>query len=172
MSEHDPVSGSRLIDPGPIEFEATLERSDSSGAACFVPFPFDLKQTYGKGNLVPIVAIFDGRVEYRGSLAKMGGAHALLIVRKDLLSELGKAAGDSDHVRVALDDTVRTITLGEDAREAIEAEPAAAAGWQSLSYSHQREYQLWIDDAKKPETRARRIAKAVAMLAEGKRLKS
>lgn len=161
-----------LLDPGPIEFTATLERSDSSGAACFVAFPHDLKQTYGKGNLIPIVATFDGRVEYQGSLANMGGDCALLLVRKDRLAELGKDAGDTIHVRVVLDTSVRTVTLGEDAQEAVDANPAAAASWESLSYSHRREYQLWIDDAKKPETRERRIAKMVEMLAAGKRLKS
>ncbi|MBM4379219.1 MAG: DUF1905 domain-containing protein [Deltaproteobacteria bacterium] len=47
-------------------------RSDASGAACFVNFPWDLKETYGKGNLVPVQVLWNGRVPYRDSLARMG----------------------------------------------------------------------------------------------------
>ena len=163
------VSG--LIDPGPIEYEAILERSDASGSACFVPFARDLKQTYGKGNLVPIRATFDGEVDYRGSLANMGGDHAVLLVRSDVLAKLGKRSGDPVRVRVVLDTEPRVIELGEDAHAEITADPAASAAWEKLAYSHRREFHLWIEDAKKPETRQRRIAKTVEMLAEGKKLK-
>jgi uncharacterized protein YdeI (YjbR/CyaY-like superfamily) len=38
-----------------------------------------------------------------------------------------------------------------------------------LSYSHKREYVNWIEEAKRAETRQRRIAKAVEMLREGRR---
>ena len=160
-----------LIDPGPIEFDAILERSNASGSACFVPFERDLKRTFGKGNLVPIRATFDGAVDYRGSLANMGGEHAVLLVRSDVLAKLGKRSGDPVRVRVVLDTEPRVIELGDDAQEAIDADPAASAAWEKLAYSHRREYHLWIEDAKKPETRQRRIAKMVEMLAEGKRLK-
>lgn len=169
MRERRAVTG--LIDPGPIEFTATLERSDSSGAACFVAFPHDLKRTYGKGNLVPIRATFDGRVDDRGSLANMGDANALLLVRKDVLAQLGKTAGDRVDVRVVLDTEPRTVTLGDDAQQAIAAHADAAAYWEKSSYSHRREYALWFDEAKKPETRQRRVEKMIGMLAEGKRLK-
>lgn len=170
MSETRVTNG--LIDPGPLEFTGTLERSDSTGAACFVPFPHDLKATYGKGNLVPIRATFDGRVEYRGSLANMGGDCAVLLVRKDVLAQLGKGHGEPILVRVALDTSPREVTMTEDARRAIDADSTAAATWAKLSYSHRREYALWIEDAKRPETRQRRIAKMVEMLALGKRLKA
>jgi hypothetical protein len=169
MPNHRPATG--LIDPGPIAFETTLLRDDRSGAACFVEIPFDLKQTYGKGNLIPIKATFDGSAEYQGSLAKMGGPCAVLLVRKDILARLGKGSGDPIHIHLALDTTPRVVTLAGDASKAIAASLAAQTTWEHLSYSHQREYALWIEGAKKPETRAHRIEKTVAMLAEGKRLK-
>ncbi len=160
-----------LRDPGPIEFEAVLERSDDSGAACFVAFPFDLKTTYGKGNLVPVQVIYDGHAHYQGSLAYMGGNHALLLVRKDVLAQLGKDAGQRVHVRVTLDTSIREITLPDDAQAAIDGSEPASAFWKTLSYSKQREYLLWIEGAKRPETRHARIEKSVELLAEGKRLK-
>ena len=70
-----------------------------------------------------------------------------------------------------LDTDPRTVDLDEDEQAAIDADEAANETWETLSYSHRREYHLWIEDAKKPETRERRIAKMVALLAQGKKLK-
>jgi Domain of unknown function (DUF1905) len=80
-----------LRDPGPLEFDATLRRSDAWGAACFVDFPWDLEDTFGKGNLVPVHVVWDGRQEYRGSLARTG-ACAMLLCRKDVVAALGQGA--------------------------------------------------------------------------------
>jgi uncharacterized protein YdeI (YjbR/CyaY-like superfamily) len=110
-------------------------------------------------------------VVYQGSLAAMGGPNAFLLVRKDILARLGKTAGDAIHVRVELDTSERTITLADDADAALRSNPEAITTWERLSYSHQREYALWIEEAKRPDTRERRIAKMVAMLMDGKRLK-
>lgn len=162
------MTKSSLIDPGPITFEAELLADDGTGAACYVQFPHDLKATYGRGNRVPVRANFDGHVEYTGSLAAMGGPCAVLGVRKDILARLGKRRGDIVHVRVELDTSERVITLPEDALAALRESAAAGTAWHALSYSHQREYALWIEGAKRAETRARRIAKMVELLAEAK----
>ena len=114
-----------LIDPGPIEFKAVLERDEQAGASGYVQFPIDPKKTYGKGNLVPIRATFDGAVEYRGGLANMGGEHAVLIVLKDILARLGKNPGDMIDVRVVLDTEPRIVELDDDEREAIDANVGA-----------------------------------------------
>jgi uncharacterized protein YdeI (YjbR/CyaY-like superfamily) len=52
---------------------------------------------------------------------------------------------------------------------AIEASPAAQRVFESFAPSHRREYVEWIADAKREETRDKRIAQAVAWLAEGKK---
>ncbi len=57
-----------LIDPGPIEFDAEVL---GEGGGTWVDVPLNLKQTYGKGNLVPINAIFNGTTPYQGVLAMM-----------------------------------------------------------------------------------------------------
>lgn len=160
-----------LRNPGPIAFDAVLLRSDDSGAACFVHFPHDLKVLYGKGNLVPVVITWDGKVPYRGSLAMMGGSHAMCLARKDVLAQLGKTAGDSVHVQVELDTEPRTVELPDELASAFAQAPDAAAAWPRLAPSCQREYAMWITDAMRPETRARRVTEALALIAAGKRLK-
>jgi uncharacterized protein YdeI (YjbR/CyaY-like superfamily) len=55
----------------------------------------------------------------------------------------------------------------EDLKAALDDE--ARAAFERLSYTHRKEYADWIEEAKQPETRERRVAKAVGMIREGKR---
>jgi hypothetical protein len=169
-----PPAGPRpagLRDPGPLTFQAELLRSDASGAACFVNFPWDLKETYGKGNLVPVQALWDGKVSYRGSLAMMGGDCAMLLCRKDVVAQLGKGAGDRVRVTVTLDTTPREVELPPALSEALSRAPAAKRAWETLSPSCRREYAQWISGAKREETRAARVEKALPLIEARKRLK-
>ena len=160
-----------LIDPGTIVFEATLHRSDASGAACFVDFPHDLKATFGRGNLVPVVATWDGRVEYRGSLAMMGGDRAMLLCRKDVLAQLGKGPGEAVQVSVALDTAARELEVPDALGNALDATDGAREAWDALSPSSRREYVQWIYDARRDATRDARVSKAIPMVIARKRLK-
>lgn len=157
-----------LIDPGPIEFDAVVQ---AEGGGTWVDVPFDLKATYGKGNLVPVVATFNGRVRYQGSLAKMGGPTAMLLIRSDVREELGITEGDMVHVRLELDSAPREVHLPEDVAALVAEHPAAADGWAALSPSNKREYARWIEEAKRPETRQRRVEETVRKLAAGEKLR-
>jgi hypothetical protein len=157
-----------LTDPGPIGFEAVVQGEESG---TWVDVPVDLKATFGKGNLVPIVATFNGTVRYQGVLAKMGGPAPMLLVRSDVRKELGVQVGDRVQVRVELDSAPRVVTLPEDAASLVEANPDAAATWEKLAPSHRRAYADWITEAKRPETRQRRIEETVRKLAAGEKLR-
>lgn len=160
-----------LRDPGPLTFEARLLCSDASGAACFVDFPWDLKATYGKGNLVPIQAVWDDKVSYRGSLAMMGGDCAMLLCRKDVVAQLGKGPGDKVRVTVTLDASPREVEEPPALSEALARAPAAKSAWDALSASCRREYAQWISEAKREQTRAARVEKALPLIEARKRLK-
>jgi uncharacterized protein YdeI (YjbR/CyaY-like superfamily) len=56
-----------------------------------------------------------------------------------------------------------------DLRNALTATPVAKAQWRELTPIARRDFISWIDSAKQPETRRRRIERACAMLADGKR---
>jgi uncharacterized protein YdeI (YjbR/CyaY-like superfamily) len=56
-----------------------------------------------------------------------------------------------------------------DFRKALAAAPLAEAVWRDLTPIARRDFIGWIDSAKQPETRGRRIEKACSMLAAGKR---
>jgi bacteriocin resistance YdeI/OmpD-like protein/uncharacterized protein DUF1905 len=158
------------INPGPLEFQAKIYRNTNvDNSSAFVEFPYDLKETFGVGNLVPITATFDGRVKYRGSLAKMGGPQAMLLLRKDVRAKLGKEPGETVQVRVVLDDKPRELAVSEDIKRALK-QAGFLEAFEKLAFSHRREYIRWIDEAKKPETRINRINKMSEMLAAGKKM--
>ncbi len=160
-----------LRDPGPLFFEAILRSSPSSGAACFVDVPFDLKSTFGKGNLVPVLARWDDAVDYRGSLAMMGGDCAMLLCRKDVVAALGKQAGDSVSVELRLDTAPRPVEVPEALQAALDADMSLVAAWDRLSPSCQREWASSVAEAKRPDTRERRVQAAIVGILAGKRLR-
>lgn len=159
-----------LRDPGPLQFTETL-RAAGGTAACFVPFPWDLKETFGRGNLVPVSARWDDRVTYQGALAMMGDERAMLLCRKDILAQLGKSAGDVVSVTVTLDLAPRAVDVPDALAAALDARPDARASWASLSPSCRRDYAQWIAEAKRPETRDARVAKAIPRILTRERLK-
>lgn len=63
----------------------------------------------------------------------------------------------------------RTATVPDDLRAALDAEPKAAAFFEQLDSANRYAVLYRVHDAKRPETRARRIREFVAMLAEGRR---
>jgi len=154
-------------DPGTLEFDAVIVRSDVTGSSSFVAVPFDVAEAFGAGR-VPVHADFDGET-YRGALVTDGTDHRLLVLT-ELQERLGKGPGDAVHVALRLDTAVRTVELDDDIVSAF-TEAGVLDAYRAMSYSHQREYEQWITNSDQPETRARRIGKAIDMIVEGARLK-
>ncbi|AGZ45154.1 hypothetical protein AFR_34480 [Actinoplanes friuliensis DSM 7358] len=120
----------------------------------------------GGGGRPKVVVTVNG-FEWRGSIAKMGGAY-WLGVSAERRTAAGITAGETYDVDVVLDTAVREVEVPEDLAAALKAEPAAEEFWNSMSYSNKSWHALQITGAKTEETRARRIAKSVSMLREGK----
>jgi len=154
-------------DPGPISFTARIMNEGSHDAAAWVVFPFDLKELYGIGNLVPVTATFDG-VEYRGSIGKMG-PEPRLIVRKEIRRKLGKQPGDEVDITVTVDMAPREVEMPVDLQRALASDPEARSRFDAFSYSHKREYVGWITEAKRDETKLRRAEQALEMIKQGRR---
>ncbi len=70
-----------------------------------------------------------------------------------------------------VDRKTKTVIPPKDLQEELDANPEAQTFFDSLAFSHRREYVGWIHDAKKDETRARRIKKTIELLLEGKKVK-
>lgn len=137
-------------------FKATIVRE---GSSCYIPVPFDPGAVFGKVR-APVKVTLHGYT-YRSTIAAMGQG-AFLPLRKSNREAAGLEGGETLPVTLELDVEPRRVKPPADLVKALEA-GAAWVGWQALAYTHQREHVEAIEQAKKPETRARRIARAVEM---------
>lgn len=140
-------------------FKTTIVRD---GSMCFIPVPFDLKPVFGKVK-APVKVTLNGYT-YRSTIASMG-AGPCLPLRRSHREAAGLEGGETLSVTLELDTEKREVTPPADLVKALKAAPPAWERFRELSYTHQREHVEAIEDAKKPDTRARRIVSAVKALA-------
>ncbi|HVK34075.1 MAG TPA: YdeI/OmpD-associated family protein, partial [Microlunatus sp.] len=81
--------------------------------------------------------------------------------------ELGVAIGDAVTATVELDDAERVLEVPGDLGAALDADPAVRAAFDALAFSHRKEHVRAVLEAKRPETRARRIAAVVKKISSG-----
>ncbi len=142
-------------------FRAILETDDES-AFTYIKIPFDVKTVFGKARL-PVRVTVNGYA-YRSTLAPYGGVH-YLGVNQTVRAAAKVKVGDRVDVTLEADEAPRTIKPPADLARALKASQAAQARWKQLSFTHQKEYVAAIEDAKKPETRVRRLKKTIEQLA-------
>jgi len=104
---------------------------------------------------------------WRTTVTRMGGEF-LLGLSRAVRQAAGAEAGDTVEVEVELDTAPREVVVPEALARALAEDSVAGAAFEGLAYSHRKEYARWIDEAKREETRERRVAQAVEMLREGR----
>ena len=146
-------------------FTATIQNAGGGGA--YVEIPFDVEEAFGSKR-PKVKAMIEG-VPYRGILTRMGGDHHLLIILKEIREQIGKTFGDEVTITVEPDIEPRVIEVPAELKQAFKTEKEAKAFFDKLSYTHQREYVMWINEAKREETRQSRVVKTIEMLKQGKK---
>jgi len=135
------------------------------GGGNFVVVPPEIASAAGLKYGVRVRGTLNG-VDYRSSLMMYSGTFHMG-VHKATMASAGVAPGANVDVAIEIDDKpLPTDTVPPDLKRAIKASKAAQSGWETLSPSHRREHVKALLDAKKPETRAKRIASTIAMLEE------
>jgi len=131
------------------------------GGTCYVPVPFDPKAVFGRSR-APVQVTLNGYT-YRSTIASMGGI-VFVPLRKSHREAAGLEGGETVDVQLALDTEPRVVTPPSDLVDALKAAPPAWDRWNEMSFTHQREYVESITEARKAETRARRIDNAVRQI--------
>jgi hypothetical protein len=152
----------------PITFSAEIQQHQDINAA-FVHFPFDTIELFGKKGQVKVKVLLDDKVEYRSSLANMGGGCHRLGLTQAIRKELEKAFEDFVDVQLWEDKEERIVIIPDDVQELLYQNEKAKEFYDKMSYTHKKEYIRWIEDAKKEETRECRKIKMIEMLLEGKK---
>jgi hypothetical protein len=142
-----------------LGFEGQLE---SDQGACFIRLPPEVLTALGRGKRVPVKVTIKSYT-YRTTVAVYGGKY-YLGVRREVREAAGVTPGEQLMVGLEYDAELRTADLPDPLRDALDADPAAAAVFQKLSYTRQKEVVDWVRGAMRSETQARRIKQAMAML--------
>ena len=130
-----------------------------------IEVPFDVKKVFGTKARVPVVVTIDGH-RFRSSIMPMGGCHKM-VVNKQMRETIGKRAGDQVDVVMEQDMAKRTITIPPKFKSAL-ANAHLLDIFKGLSFTHQKEFVVWILSAKKEETKERRLAQAIDLIKRGK----
>jgi len=147
-----------------VKFRATIELGGKTATG--IEVPAEVVASLGTSKR-PAVRVTIGGYTYRSTVAVMGGRF-LLPLSAEHRAGAGVGAGDEVDVEMELDAEPREVAVPADLRAALDADAGASRFFEGLSYSQQRWYVTPITDAKTDETRQRRIAKAIAMLREGR----
>ena len=148
-------------------FTAVIQ--DAGGGGAFVEMPFDVEKEFGSKR-PKVKAMIEG-VPYRGTLTRMGTDCHILGIRREIREQVSKTFGDELTITVEPDTEPRAVEAPAELKKAFRTEKEAKALFEKLSYTHQKEYVTWIDEAKKEETRLNRVAKTIEMLRQGKKAK-
>ncbi|WP_233498543.1 YdeI/OmpD-associated family protein [Blastococcus sp. TF02A-26] len=152
-----------MTEPKSVTFRTTVAaRGNNTG----IEVPDELIEALGAGKRPPVLVDLDGH-EYRTTVGVMGGT-AMVSVSAAVRKATGLAGGDPVTVTLTVADTPREVVVPHDLATALAADPTAGAFFAGLSNSLQRYHCDQVTGAKTPETRQRRIDKAVALFREGK----
>ena len=142
-------------------FKTVLEKHPNMDATG-ITIPFDVEKVFGAKRVPVKVSI--GGAEHRSTIARMGGKY-MLVIPKVFRDAAGIKAGEEIEVTMERDTEKRTVEIPKDLARELKKNNLTDV-FSKMSYTHQKEYVNAINDAKKEETRNRRIEKTIEMLKE------
>ena len=149
---------------GMLRFSATLVKRGPAAAVVL-----DQQQVEAVGEAAkrfPVQATVNG-YRWRTSIARMGG-ESLLGLSRAVREQAGVQAGDTVDVELELDSAPREVELPQALALALASDDDARRAFDALSYTDRKELARSVAEAKREETRSRRVANALALLRAGK----
>ena len=148
-----------------MRFRATLESSGRTATG--IAIPAEVVAALGGGRKPPVRITLGGHT-YRSTVATRGGRY-LVGVSAENRRLAGVDAGDELHVDIELDTSPREVAVPADLADALAGDPEARRFFDGLSFSQKQWYVLPLEQARWPDTRRQRVARAVGMLREGRK---
>ena len=143
-------------------FETTLKQEGKTATG--IEVPQEIMQALGGGKKPAVTVILNGYA-YRSTIGVLG-ERSMIPVSAEHRGRAGLSAGDAVSVTLELDDAPREVTVPDDLQAALDTNPAALQRFAKLSYSGKRQHTLSVEGTKNPDTRARRVQKAIQTLLE------
>jgi uncharacterized protein YdeI (YjbR/CyaY-like superfamily) len=145
-----------------MKFRATVEPPEPMRG---LEVPKEVAESLGEEKRPPVKITINGHT-WSSRIAIMRGRYLIGLSNANR-EGAGVEIGQEIEVEVEYDHEPRVIVEPEDFTKALDADPAARAVYDRLSPSHKREHLRAIESAKKPDTRQRRIERALASLRSG-----
>ncbi len=114
---------------------------------------------------IPVAAVVNGKTS-RTTLVPAGAGRYRLQINTALRKAAGVDVGDLIGVELRIDRTSRSLPVPPDLRAALAKHRKAGKAFGRLAAGQRRQFILWFDSAKAPETRRRRLARALDILLE------
>src|SRR5215207_4560805 len=147
-----------------MRFRTTILQSGKTATG--IEVPDEVMEALGSGKR-PAVTVTVNGYSYRSSVATVAG-RSMVGLSAEHRAGAGVAGGDEVEVDLELDTAPREVAVPDDLAAALDAEPAARATFEALSYSNKSWHVLQVTRAKTEETRRRRIARSVDALRQGR----
>ena len=150
---------------GSIRFTATLM---ARGPAAAVVLDDDQVAAVGEGaKRFPVAATVNGYT-WRTTVARMRG-ESMVGLSRAVREAAEVQAGDTVEVELEFDDARREVEVPEPLAAALATQPPLRQIFDSLSYTYRKEYARSVREAKREETRERRVAQVIEKLRERER---
>lgn len=146
-------------------FRTTLLQTGKTATGFRVP-P-EVVAALGAGKRPAVVVTVNGYT-YRYTVAPFADGVFMIGLNAEHRAASGINAGDGLEVTLELDTAPRELAVPPELAGALAADPAAKAFFEGLSYSNKRVFTLSVAGTSNPETKARRVAKAIALMREGR----
>ncbi|OPA76885.1 hypothetical protein BVG16_17195 [Paenibacillus selenitireducens] len=154
-----------------LEFNAMLIRPAGVGTWTYLNVPVHVDEVFGTKNQVKVKGTLND-IPFQGTLMPHGDGSHFLVVNKEIRDAARVTTGDTVHCTIEQDFGARAVLAPDDFLQSLMQHESANLFYEELAYSYQKEYVAWIDSAKRPETRTRRIQQAVEKLSRAEKLKS
>jgi Bacteriocin-protection, YdeI or OmpD-Associated/Domain of unknown function (DUF1905) len=130
--------------------------------------PSAVSEALGRRGQIRVRGTLNG-LEFKSNLMPIGDGTHCLGVHKATQVAAGIDFGDSVLVEMEEDTAPRAVEVPADLERALRAKPKIKAFFDGLAHTHRREYANWVAEARKPETRQRRIEQTLVLLREGRK---
>jgi Bacteriocin-protection, YdeI or OmpD-Associated/Domain of unknown function (DUF1905) len=147
-----------------MRFRAEVELHGKTATG--IEVPVEVVESLGAGKRVPVTVTIN-RYAYRTTIAPYSTAY-FIPLSSEHRNGAGVRAGQVVDVDIERDTAPREVTVPDDLAAALTADATARAAFDKLAFTHRKEFVVWIESARKPETRRSRVATTVEMLREGR----
>jgi len=145
------------------EFETRLSRPPGRGTWTLALVPPEVAKDTGIKARLRVRGTIDG-VPFSCSLLPAGQGRHFVVVNGEIRGKIGKSAGAKVRIAMDIDSSPVVVAVPSDLAKALRGNPKAQIAFRGMAPSHRKAFAQWVEGAKKPETRARRLAKALEMI--------